>query len=82
MSSYAVIMAGGKGERFWPWSRSSLPKQFLALTGERTLIQQAFDRLSKNFSPQHILVVTGGIICRWPGNSCPSCPKITFWWNL
>lgn len=59
MTNYAVIMAGGKGERFWPWSRSSLPKQFLALTGERTLIQQAFDRLSKSFSPQHILVVTG-----------------------
>ncbi len=60
MSNYAVIMAGGKGERFWPWSRSSLPKQFLALTGERTLIQQAYDRLSKSFPPRHILVATGG----------------------
>ncbi len=59
MESYAVIMAGGKGERFWPWSRNNLPKQFLNLIGERSLIQQTFDRLTGFFSPEKILVVTG-----------------------
>ncbi|MDO9536545.1 MAG: mannose-1-phosphate guanylyltransferase [Bacillota bacterium] len=78
MTSYAVIMAGGKGERFWPWSRSSLPKQFLALTGERTLIQQAFDRLSKSFSPQHILVVTGEDFLQMAREQLPQLPRNNF----
>ena len=59
MANYAVIMAGGKGERFWPWSRNDLPKQFLSLAGERSLIQQTFDRLINFFPPEKILVVTG-----------------------
>jgi|LSQX01.3.fsa_nt_gb mannose-1-phosphate guanylyltransferase len=59
MENYAVIMAGGKGERFWPWSRNTLPKQFLSLMGERSLIQQTFDRLNGFFPAERILVVTG-----------------------
>jgi mannose-1-phosphate guanylyltransferase len=42
---HAMIMAGGGGTRFWPRSRQARPKQFLAVAGERTLLQQAFDRL-------------------------------------
>jgi len=41
---HAVIMAGGSGTRFWPESRRSVPKQFLPLAGERTLLQQTSDR--------------------------------------
>jgi len=59
MKKYALVMAGGKGERFWPWSRSSEPKQFLTLTGRRSLIQQTWDRLQKFFSPENIFVATG-----------------------
>ncbi len=59
MENYAVIMAGGKGERFWPWSRNILPKQFLNLMGKRSLIQQTFDRLSRFFPTEKILIVTG-----------------------
>ena len=41
MKITAVIMAGGKGERFWPKSRSSYPKQFLSLTADgETMIQK------------------------------------------
>ena len=40
-----VIMAGGSGSRLWPLSRQLNPKQFLALTGERTLLQATLDRL-------------------------------------
>ncbi|MDP3979889.1 MAG: sugar phosphate nucleotidyltransferase, partial [Chlamydiota bacterium] len=39
MSVYAVIMAGGSGERFWPQSRSDRPKQFLKLISDTSLIR-------------------------------------------
>lgn len=42
-----VIIAGGSGTRLWPLSTSHRPKQLLALTGERTLVQQAYDRAAK-----------------------------------
>lgn len=42
-----VIIAGGSGTRLWPLSTSSQPKQLLALTSERTLVQQAYDRARK-----------------------------------
>lgn len=44
--AYAVVMAGGKGERFWPQSRLSNPKQLLRLLGNLTLIEQTIERLS------------------------------------
>jgi mannose-1-phosphate guanylyltransferase len=43
---HAVIMAGGSGTRFWPLSRRAVPKQFLKLTGQRSLIQLAYDRVA------------------------------------
>lgn len=42
-----VIIAGGSGTRLWPLSTSTQPKQLLALTGERTMVQQAYDRAAK-----------------------------------
>ncbi|MBW3015178.1 NTP transferase domain-containing protein [Candidatus Woesearchaeota archaeon] len=42
---YAIILAGGRGERFWPKSRASLPKQCLKLFSEKTLIEETIDRL-------------------------------------
>ena len=46
MKVAALIMAGGKGERFWPRSRKSFPKQFLCLTGDgKTMIQQTVERI-------------------------------------
>jgi mannose-1-phosphate guanylyltransferase/mannose-6-phosphate isomerase len=55
---YAVIMAGGKGTRFWPLSRETFPKQFLKIVGERTLIQETIHRLYGEVKPSNILVVT------------------------
>lgn len=47
MNITALIMAGGKGERFWPKSRTALPKQFLSLTGDgKTMIQLTVERIS------------------------------------
>lgn len=57
--TYAVIMAGGIGSRFWPMSRSAEPKQFLDILGTgRSLIRMTFDRLEKLVPADRILVVT------------------------
>lgn len=55
----AVIMAGGRGERFWPLSRRARPKQLLNLDGPRSLIQQAVERVLPLVGPERVLVVTG-----------------------
>lgn len=55
---YAVIMAGGKGERFWPQSRTSHPKQLLRLIGNLTLIEQTVARLMPLVKAENILVIT------------------------
>lgn len=59
MNRYAVIMAGGRGERFWPESRIARPKQFLQLMGNRTLLQQAYDRLLPLMPSENIFIVLG-----------------------
>lgn len=53
-----VILAGGSGTRLWPRSRQALPKQFLDLTGQGTMLQETFARLTPLIPPQRILVVT------------------------
>ena len=55
----ALIMAGGKGTRFWPKSTENMPKQFLNLIDERTMIQLTYDRLLKIIPSERIFVVTG-----------------------
>jgi mannose-1-phosphate guanylyltransferase len=55
---YAVIMAGGRGERFWPLSRREKPKQFLPLLGHRSMLQLTADRLKGLLGPEDIYVVT------------------------
>lgn len=55
---YAVVMAGGRGERFWPQSRQNCPKQLLRLIGNLTLIEQTTGRMLNVTSPEHCLVVT------------------------
>src|SRR5947208_2249118 len=55
---HALIMAGGGGTRFWPRSRRRRPKQFLALAGERTLIQQTAERIESLAPPERTWVIT------------------------
>src|SRR5262245_50545623 len=55
---HALIMAGGGGTRFWPRSRAARPKQFLTLTGDRTLLQLACDRLEAQVPPENTWVFT------------------------
>lgn len=56
---YAVILAGGKGERFWPLSTPEIPKPFLRLFSDRSLLQQTYDRAVRVASAQHVLLVVG-----------------------
>jgi len=58
-NNFCVIMAGGIGSRFWPLSRTSMPKQFLDILGVgRTFIQQTYDRFARIIPPENFLVVT------------------------
>ena len=60
----AVIMAGGKGERFWPRSRGLHPKQLLPITGRRTMIQETVKRMKPLISSDDIFVVAGKELVR------------------
>lgn len=56
---YCVIMCGGVGSRFWPFSRSNKPKQFLDFFGTgRSLLQLTYDRMLALIDPAHIILVT------------------------
>ena len=78
MNRYAVIMAGGIGERFWPRSRQNLPKQFLPLLGERSLLQQSCERIQNLVSPENILVVTGRDHLSLAREQLPHLPETNF----
>lgn len=56
---YCVIMAGGKGTRFWPLSRTSRPKQMLNIIGNQSMLQMTVDRLRKLSFVEDIFIVAG-----------------------
>ena len=56
--AYAVILAGGSGERFWPLSTKTRPKQFISLFGGRPLLSLAVERLQGLIPPERILIIT------------------------
>src|SRR5258707_9665385 len=58
---YVIIMAGGKGERFWPVSREKTPKQLIALLGKRSFLQQAVDRVLPLVPIKNILIITNAV---------------------
>ncbi len=58
MNLYAMILAGGSGTRFWPQSRRTLPKQFLTLQGDRSLLQHTVERVASLIPPGRVVVVT------------------------
>ncbi len=60
-----VILSGGSGTRLWPVSRPEKPKQFLNLLGDRTLFQQALDRVSDRSLFAESLVIAGKAHRRW-----------------
>ena len=75
MSVFAVIIAGGNGERLWPISTPRRPKQFVSLFEGKPLIQHAVDRLEGLFSPEHIIVITAQRFVAMTRNVLPNIPK-------
>ncbi|MCB9495619.1 MAG: mannose-1-phosphate guanylyltransferase [Fibrobacteria bacterium] len=69
-----AIMAGGSGTRFWPMSRPERPKQFLNLTGERTMLQVTFDRLQGLVPPERVLVLTNARFADLAREQLPELP--------
>ena len=71
-----VIMAGGKGERFWPKSRINSPKQFLSLTDDgKSMIQHTVERLKDIVEFENIYVVTNELYKGLVNQHIPEIPK-------
>ena len=60
-NTYALILAGGSGTRFWPLSRNDKPKQLLDLFGTGTLLQQTINRLAGLIPAENILILTNSL---------------------
>jgi mannose-1-phosphate guanylyltransferase len=76
MKITAVIMAGGKGERFWPKSRSNMPKQFLSLTADGcTMIQLTAHRLLPLVSYEDMFIVTNKDYMELVKEQLPDIPE-------
>ena len=54
----AVLLAGGRGTRFWPRSRTRTPKQLLDIAGSKSMLRETVDRLAPLFAPNRLWVVT------------------------
>src|SRR5258708_286002 len=72
---FVIIMAGGRGERFWPVSREKTPKQLITLIGERSFLQQAVDRVMPVVPLQNILIITNEVQAENVRKQLPKLPK-------
>ena len=68
---YVVIMAGGRGERFWPQSRLKKPKHLLPIVGESPMLAQTVERLKGLVSPGQVFVITNAEQREAVLDSCP-----------
>lgn len=75
MNAYAVILAGGNGERLWPLSTPECPKQFVSIFGGKPLIRHAADRLEGFIPPERIIVVTAQRLVGMTRKALPHIPK-------
>ena len=77
---FPVILAGGKGERFWPLSRQNRPKQFLNFDGShRSLLQATADRLlTLTSSWDNLWVITASQIAQGVREQLPELPSDNF----
>jgi mannose-1-phosphate guanylyltransferase len=75
---FALIMAGGQGTRFWPWSTAEKPKQFLTVVGDQPLITQTYGRLLKFISKKNIFVIADSKYMPAVRECLPGFPKSNF----
>ncbi len=72
---YAVILAGGRGTRFWPRSRRRTPKQLMNFWGQTSLLQQTVERLRPIIPPERVWVFTNGHLVREVVRQLPEVPR-------
>ena len=72
---FVVIMAGGKGERFWPASRLKRPKHLLPIVGDKPMLTQTVDRLDGFIDPSRIYVITNREQVEGVREACPMLPE-------
>jgi mannose-1-phosphate guanylyltransferase len=72
---FVIIMAGGRGERFWPLSREKMPKQLLTLFGKRSFLQQAVDNVLPIVPAKNIFVITNAAQLSEVRKQLPKIPK-------
>jgi mannose-1-phosphate guanylyltransferase len=73
---FVIIMAGGKGERFWPMSREKTPKQLITLLGTSSFLQQAVERVLPVVPLQNIFVITNEVQAPTVCKQLPKLPKV------
>ena len=72
---FVIIMAGGRGERFWPVSREKTPKQLITLLGDSSFLQQAVDRVLPVVPIENIYVITNSVQAPQVRKQIPKLPK-------
>jgi mannose-1-phosphate guanylyltransferase len=72
---YGLILAGGRGTRFWPRSRKRTAKQVLNVVGDRTLIQETVDRLSPVIPPERLWILTNDHLRDTIIDQLPAIPR-------
>ncbi len=72
---FVIIMAGGRGERFWPLSREKMPKQLLTLFGKRSFLQQAVDNVLALVPVKNIFIITNAAQVAEVRKQLPKLPK-------
>ena len=75
---YAVIMAGGRGERFWPLSMDTMPKPFIPLLGNNSLIQDTVTRIQPIVPIERIYISIGAIHLETARQQLPQIPAENF----
>lgn len=74
---FVLVLAGGRGERFWPWSRPERPKQLLPLArGGRSLLASTLDRVAPLVSPERCLVLTASDLVAATARECPAGTRV------
>lgn len=72
---FVIIMAGGRGERFWPLSREKTPKQLLAILGKKSFLQEAVERVLPLVPAKNIFIITNEVQAPTVRKQLPKLPK-------
>ncbi len=72
---FCVIMAGGRGTRFWPLSRTGRPKQLLPLASPVSLLRDTYDRVAPLVGAERVLVITSGDLASACADQLPELPS-------